>query len=91
MAAAKKRGQVVGRIPYGSRLADDGIHLEPNPAEQDTLQQIRALRARGFALITIAEALNEQGRRNRQGREWRRSFVGQLLSRHAVVDSAPET
>jgi site-specific DNA recombinase len=34
MAAARARGQIVGRVPFGSRLAADGIHLEENPDEQ---------------------------------------------------------
>ena len=82
MAAAKSRGQRVGRIPFGQRLAVDGIHLEPHPEEQAILREIHWWRARGQALITIAEQLNARGLRNRQGREWRPSFVGQLLQRH---------
>ena len=82
MREAKKRGQRVGWIPYGKRLGDDGIHLEENPDEQASLSEVRRLRAKGYALITIAETLNAQGSRNRQGREWKPSFIGQLLDRH---------
>jgi DNA invertase Pin-like site-specific DNA recombinase len=82
MTAAKRQGRRVGHVPFGHRVSHDGRHLEVNPGEQEILQQIRLLRARGLALITICETLNEQGLRNRQGREWKPSFIGQLLDRH---------
>ncbi len=84
MTAAKQRGQRVGRIPFGHRLADDGIHLAPDPEEQALLREIWHSRRCGYALTSIAEALNARGLRNRQGRPWQRSFISQLLERHAV-------
>lgn len=82
MAAARKKGRRVGRIPFGSRLTEDGRHLEPDAHEQQVLTDIRTLRAKGYALADIAETLNARGLRNRAGRTWRRQFVGQLLERH---------
>jgi DNA invertase Pin-like site-specific DNA recombinase len=82
MTAAKQRGQRVGRIPFGQRLATDGRHLAPHPEEQTILQEIRYWRLRGDALLTIADALNARGLRNRQGRAWKPNFVGRLLARH---------
>ena len=84
MAAAKARGQRVGRIPFGQRLAEDGIHLEPDPEEQTILRQIHEWRRAGYVMGSIAQALNARGLRTRQGREWQRSFVSQLLDRHAL-------
>ena len=83
MQAAKRRGQRVGRVPFGMRLAADGIHLEPDPDERTLLQQMHDWRRHGYALVTIADTLNARGLRNRHGRMWQRSFVGQLLERHA--------
>ncbi len=82
MREAKARGQRVGRIPFGHRLAADGIHLELHHGEQTILQQIQSWRARGCALQTIASALNARGLRNRQERTWKPNFIGQLLARH---------
>jgi hypothetical protein len=48
----------VGNIPFGSRLAADGQHLEPDAAEQAALQEIRRLRGEGRSLRGIAAALN---------------------------------
>lgn len=83
MREAKRRGQVVGRVPFGWRRMPDSRLIEPDPEEQQVLQQIRHWRAQGYALTTIADELNALGLRNRQGRLWARSFVGQLLQRHA--------
>lgn len=82
MAAAKKRGQRVGCIPFGMALGDDGRMLVPNPDERAVLAEIHRLRNRGNALFTIAEELNGRGLRNRQGRQWLPNFIAQLLSRH---------
>jgi len=42
-APRHKRSQYqrVGNIPFGSRLAADGQHLEPDTAEQAASQEIR--------------------------------------------------
>ena len=82
MAAAKKRGQRVDRIPFGMTLGDDGRTLVPSSEERAVLAEIHRLRNRGFALFYIAEALNARGWRNRQNRPWQANFIGQLLSRH---------
>ena len=82
MAAAKKRGQRVGQIPFGMALGDDGRKLVPNQDERAVLAEIHRLRNRGYALFTIAEELNARGWRNRQNRPWLANFIGQLLSRH---------
>lgn len=82
MAAARARGQRVGWIPYGSRLADDGVHLVRHPEEQAVLEELRQLRRTGYTLRAIAATLNDRGLRNRYGRVWRWRFVQQLLDRH---------
>jgi len=85
MQAAKARGQRVGQIPFGQRLAADGVHLEPDPDEQALLHDMHSARAQGVYLATIAETLNARGLRTRQGRVWQRSFVGRLLARPAAM------
>jgi hypothetical protein len=54
----------VGNIAFGSRLSDDGQHLEPEPAEQAALAEIRLLRNRGLTLRGIAAALNHRSYEN---------------------------
>jgi site-specific DNA recombinase len=82
MQAARSKGRRVGWIPYGKRLAPDGIHLEPDDAELAVLEEIRKLRVHGATLYGIAETLNERGIPTRHGRPWARSAVQQLLERH---------
>src|SRR5215475_13974153 len=36
----RSQGKRVGMIPYGSRLARDGIHIEPDPNEQAAVAEI---------------------------------------------------
>src|ERR1700686_2737022 len=40
-------GERVGNIAFGSRLAGDGQHLEPDPAEQAAFAEIGRLRDEG--------------------------------------------
>jgi DNA invertase Pin-like site-specific DNA recombinase len=82
MAVAKRQGRRVGCIPWGHAVSDDGRTLVPNEDELVVLERIRWLRARGFTLHGIAEALNDEGRRNRAGGPFKPSFIGQLLDRH---------
>lgn len=82
MAAAKRRGQRVGWIPYGMRLASDGRLLEVDANEQAVLREMRWLRLRGATMAGIAETLNVRGIPTRHGRPWQRSAIQQLLERH---------
>ena len=53
----RSQGRRVGNIAFGSRLADDGEHLEADPAEQSALAEIRQLRHSG-ATHSWPNALN---------------------------------
>jgi site-specific DNA recombinase len=52
------KGERVGNIEFGYRLAADGVHVEPDPAEQAALATIRSLRFGGHRLRAVASALN---------------------------------
>lgn len=67
----RSQGQRVGNIAFGSRLADDGQHLEPDPTEQAALAEIRRLRGEGATLRGIAAALNHRAYRTCRGTPWR--------------------
>lgn len=82
MGVAKRQGRRVGHIPYGKRVGADGRHLEDNPDEQAILTEIRWLRVRGFAVLSICDVLNEKGLRNRAGGLFKASHIAQLLERH---------
>ena len=77
----RSQGQRTGNIPYGSRLAGDGAHLEADPAEQEALKHIRELRGQGASLRRIAAALNHRAYRTRRGTPWRLESVARALKR----------
>lgn len=75
----RNRGERVGNIPFGSRLAGDGEHLEPDPVEQAALAEIRRLRNEGTSMRAIAANLNETAYRTRRGTPWRLESVARAL------------
>lgn len=75
----RKQGRRVGNIAFGSRLAGDGEHLEPEPVEQAALAEIRRLRRQGATLRGIAAALNNRAHRTRRGTPWRLESVARVV------------
>jgi site-specific DNA recombinase len=73
------KGERVGNIAFGSRLSEDGQHLEPDPAERATLAEIRRLRGQGATLQGIAATLNQSKLRTRRGTPWRLESVARVL------------
>ena len=72
-----------GAAPYGYRLAEDGIHLEPEPSEQEALALILALRADGLSLRAVAARLNADAVPAR-GSRWHPTTVAVLVKREAA-------
>jgi DNA invertase Pin-like site-specific DNA recombinase len=80
----RSQGRRVGNIAFGSRLAPDGEHLEPEPTEQAALAEIRRLRAEGTTLRGIASALNHGAHRTRRGTPWRLESVARVVKQAAA-------
>lgn len=70
LAVKKNRGERVGYIPFGYRLAADGKTLEDDPQEQWILSEIKTLRRLGLSLRDIAAELNARGIYNREKKPW---------------------
>ena len=71
MAMAHKRAQghrISGQVPYGTRLASDGKTLEPEPAEQAVIAQIKALRSNRLSIRKIMATLADNGVVGRTGK-----------------------
>jgi DNA invertase Pin-like site-specific DNA recombinase len=79
MGHKRANGERVGTVPFGSRVAADGVHLEADPAEQGILARIRELNVAGFSTRRIADELNRQGLKTRRGTEWRFQYVAGAL------------
>lgn len=80
MAVKKARGERVGQIPFGYRLADDGQKLEADPDEQHVVELVKGLRAEGMTLTAIADHLNKK-RVPARGRKWYPMTVSRVLNR----------
>jgi site-specific DNA recombinase len=75
MQSMKATGKSTGVVPFGFRLSADGVHIEPDEAEQVVISMIMKLRGRLYSYRGIAEELNEKGFRNRAGNRWRLESV----------------
>ena len=76
----RTNGERVGNIRFGYRLGADGKHVEPDPAEQDVLHEIRCLRQSGHTIRGIAASLNRQELRTRRGSAWRLESVARIIN-----------
>ena len=83
------KGERVGNIGFGYRLAADGVHVEPDPAEQAALVAIRSLRLGGHSLRAVAGALNNSGHRTRRGTEWRLESVVRAINQEVANRQPP--
>lgn len=88
LAAKRARGERVGAVPYGWRVADDGrtskvsgkpAGLEPVPEEQAVVAAVRELAASGLGSYAIASELGRRGVVTRSGRPFRQSQVDRVL------------
>ena len=67
LQAKKARGERTGSIPYGFRLADDGVNLVRDEVEQEAMTMIRELNGKGLSLRNIAGRLEAKGYKPRNG------------------------
>ena len=78
LAVKRARGERIGTIPYGYRLAADGKHVEEEAGEQAVIARARELRAEGLSLRAIGRALLDEGRTPRNGRNWHVQVLARL-------------
>lgn len=79
LAHKKASGQRVGGVPYGFRLAEDGVHLIPEETEQRARTLALTLRTQGKAFRSIASDLAAAGFQPRSGRDWHPQTVANML------------
>ena len=70
MAHMASQGRRVGGIPYGFQLAQDGLHLIEDPAEEEILRTIRNLRVHGRTWAQVADEMNRKGLHTKKGLPW---------------------
>ncbi len=83
LAYKRAKGEKLGGdVPFGCKLADDGVTLERCPIEARAEELITALRADGMSIRAIAAHLNDQHVPSR-GKRWHPTTVARLLKRAA--------
>ncbi len=80
LAVKKSRCERTGKIPYGWRLADDGVHLEPDEREQRVIAKVQEYRRQGLSLRRVGEELTEAGISPRSARRWHPETVKAYLN-----------
>lgn len=80
MAHKKAKGERVGAVPWGFRLAGDGKTLSPHRPELAVMALALDLRRQGLSLRAIAENLKEAGHRNRRrSTTWNAKTVARVI------------
>jgi DNA invertase Pin-like site-specific DNA recombinase len=78
MAHKKANGERVGSVPYGFKLAADGVRLEPDASEQAAVTLAKQLRGDGQTLREIAQRLALDGFKPR-GKQWHAMTVKNMV------------
>lgn len=83
LAEKRRRGERVGGIPYGFKLAQDGKTLIAVTQEQATITKITRMRKHGKSLRKIADALNQIKIPSPKNRLWNPMTISKILKRVA--------
>jgi Recombinase len=74
-------------IPYGTRIANDCLHLEDNPTEMQVLNHLAEMIVQDLSYKRMADSLNERSMRTRDGKPWTALAVFKLTPR--LIEVAP--
>lgn len=70
LQSKKSRNERIGEVPFGMRLAENKINLEPDPHEKKVVALIEDLARRGWSYRRIAQELNSKGCTTKKGGPW---------------------
>lgn len=77
-----QKGERCGKVRFGYRLADDGVNLVEDQAEQEALAAIRRLKAAGQSLREIAAEMTRRGIQTKGGNTtWKHTTIARILER----------
>jgi DNA invertase Pin-like site-specific DNA recombinase len=79
LAAKRARGERVGTVPYGFRLAPGGVYTEPDEAEQAVIGAVRGLSGEGLSQRAIVAKLAASGVVGRTGAPLGQTQVAKIL------------
>jgi len=79
LAVKKARGERVGTVAFGCRVADDGKTLIAYQPEQTIIAKVHELRRADYTLRAIADELNRQGFKTRKGTAWQFQYIANVM------------
>ncbi len=85
---ATDAGRLKEEIPYGLRVSGDCKHLEEDPDEKEAMTIMLEMIVEDRSLSEVAESLNNQGMKTRQGTAWSQISVFYMLPR--LIETAPQ-
>jgi DNA invertase Pin-like site-specific DNA recombinase len=80
LGVKRSRGERVGALPYGYRLAPDGVHLVESEGEQTVIRAIRGLRSAGLSFRSIVAECGRRGLLSRSGRPFALTQVARIVA-----------
>jgi site-specific DNA recombinase len=84
LAVKRANHERTGGVPFGYDLAENGIDLVPNAAQQEALGLITELRAAGLSLRDIADALTARQIPTSKGNaKWTHTTIARIVKRAA--------
>lgn len=86
-AEAPTEGAFNEDIPYGLRISDDCMRLEIEPNESRAMMLMMELLGQDFSYSSIVSDLNEKGFRMRDGQQWNRVAVFNMMPR--LIEAGP--
>ena len=75
----KAKGERVGNIAFGYKLALDGVHLEEHLREQEILEAVTLMRKSGMTLNEISKDVRLRGYQSRNGKPFGISSIHAML------------
>lgn len=73
--------RISAKIPFGYTLADDGDTLLPNANEQSAIGRIVERRSQGMTLAAIAQSMETEKVKTREGGRWYPATIAAILDR----------
>ena len=87
LVAVEWEREVIPEIPKKPEAASDCLHLEENSSEMEVLKFLAELIVQDASFTSMADALNRQNFRSRDGNLWNAAAVFKLTPR--LIEVAP--
>jgi len=80
MQFKRSKNELVGAVPYGKKLAEDGVKLLDEPGEQAIITLARELKNSGHSLRAVGRELAALGHFSRNGKPFTHKQIQRMLA-----------